>query len=70
MARRRFLGDMAAWAMALGADETSVDSQSGQRALIIPSASITFWDSASGGTQYTDLLDSIGTPHNLGDLRR
>ena len=36
MARHWFLGDMAAWAMALGADETSVDSQPGKRALMIP----------------------------------
>lgn len=62
MARHWFLGDMAAWAMALGADETSVDSQSGKRALIIPAASITFWTAQTGGTQITDLLDSIGTP--------
>lgn len=48
--------------MALGADETSVDGQSGKRALIIPSATLTFWNAQTGGTQYTDLLDSIGTP--------
>lgn len=62
MARHWFLGDMSAWAMALGADETSVDSQSGKRALMIPSASITFWTAQSGGTQYTSLLDAIDTP--------
>lgn len=62
MARHQFLGDLAAWAMALGADETSVDGQSGKRVLMIPSASITFWTAQTGGTQYTDLLDSIGTP--------
>jgi hypothetical protein len=62
MARHQFLGDIASWAFALGADETSVDAQSGKRALVIPSASITFWTAQTGGTQYTDLLDSIGTP--------
>lgn len=62
MARRKFLGDMAAWAMALGADETSVDSQPGKRALMIPAAPIGFWTAQSGGDPYLDLLDSIGTP--------
>lgn len=62
MARHLFLGDMASWATAMGADETSVDSQSGIRALFIPGASITFWSAQTGGTQYTDLLDAIGTP--------
>jgi hypothetical protein len=62
MARHFFLGDLSAWAMALGADETSVDSQSGKRVLMIPSASVTFWTAQTGGVQYTDLLDSIGTP--------
>lgn len=64
MARHWFLGDMSAWAMALGADETSTDSQSGKRSLVIPGASITFWTTLTGGTgdQYVDLLDTIGTP--------
>lgn len=62
MARHKFLGDTAAWAVAMGADETSTDSQSGKRALVIPSASITLWTDQSGGTQITDLLDAIGTP--------
>jgi hypothetical protein len=64
MARHWFLGDMSAWAMALGADETSIDSQSGKRSLVIPDASITFWTTLAGGTgdQYGDLLDALGTP--------
>ena len=62
MARHWFLGDLASWAMALGADETSVDSQSGKRVLMIPSASVTFWTAQTGGAQITDLLDTIGTP--------
>lgn len=62
MARHRFLGTPADWAMALGADETSVDSQPGKRSLVIPSASLTFWSAVTAGTQYTDLLDAIGTP--------
>jgi hypothetical protein len=61
VARHKFLGDLAAWAMALGADETSTDGQSGKRALIIPSGTITFWSARTGGTQYTDLLDDLGT---------
>jgi hypothetical protein len=48
--------------MALGADEISTDGQSGKRALIVPSATITFWSARTGGTQYTDLLDDLGTP--------
>jgi hypothetical protein len=48
--------------MALGADETSTDGQSGKRALIVPSGSVTFWTARTGGTQITDLLDDLGTP--------
>lgn len=64
MARHWFLGDLGAWAMSLGADETSIDSQPGKRSLVIPDASITFWNTLAGGTgdQYVDLLDAIGTP--------
>lgn len=62
MARHWFLGDMAAWAMALGADETSTDGQAGKRSLVIPSGSVTFWSANPGGTQYLDLLDAIDTP--------
>lgn len=62
MARHWFLGTPADWAMALGADETSTDSQSGKRSLVIPAATLTFYDAKSAGTQYTDLLDDIGTP--------
>jgi len=62
VSRHRFLGSVADWAMALGADETSTDGQSGKRALIVPSATITFWTARTGGTQITDLLDDLGTP--------
>lgn len=62
MARHWFLGGPADWATAHGADETSVDSQSGTRALFIGDASITFWDAPTGGTQITDLQDAIGSP--------
>ena len=62
MTRHTFLGDLASWAMAVGADETSIDSQLGKRALLIPSGEITFWSAATGGTQYTDLQDLLGNP--------
>ena len=60
--RHLFLGGMADWATGLGADETSTSSQSGKRALFIPGAVLTFWSAATGGTQYTDLLDGVGIP--------
>jgi hypothetical protein len=60
--RHLFLGGVADWATALGADETSTSSQAGKRALFIPSATLTFWGASSGGTQYTDLLDGTGNP--------
>lgn len=33
----------------------------GAHALFIPGAQLTFWTASSGGSQYTDLLDSLGT---------
>lgn len=61
MVRHLFLGGMADWTTGLGADETSTSSQAGKRALFIPGAVLTFWSASTGGTQYTDLLDSLGT---------
>lgn len=61
MSRHLFLGDLASWATDIGADETSINSQVGMRVLFIPSAQITFWSAATGGSQYTDLQDTIGS---------
>jgi hypothetical protein len=62
MGRHLFLAGMADWATDLGADETSVNSQAGIRALFIPDATITFYDAQTGGTPITDLLDALDTP--------
>ena len=61
MTRHLFLGGMADWATAAGADETSTGGLDGMRALFIPNATLTFWSASTGGTQYTDLLDMLGT---------
>lgn len=60
MAGHPFLGDIASWAFALGADEVSTDGQSGKRALVLPGGTIQFYDSRTGGTQYEDLTDLLG----------
>lgn len=59
--RHAFGADLSAWATDLGALATSQSGLSGYQALFIPNVEITFWDSVSGGTQYTDLLDNLGT---------
>lgn len=60
--RHSFGADLSAWATDLGAVETSQSGLSGYHTLFIPNVTITFWDSATGGNQYTDLLDNLGTP--------
>jgi hypothetical protein len=60
--RHSFGADLASWATDLGDDATSTSGQDGKLALFIPGAVISFYDSASGGTLYTDLLDNLGTP--------
>jgi hypothetical protein len=62
VARHWFLGDLAAWALDIGADETSINAQAGKRALLLPSGNLTFWSGSTGGTQLTDLLDNVGSP--------
>jgi lysophospholipase L1-like esterase len=51
MARHRF-GGIADYVITLGADNA---------ATLQPGATVTAWNSASGGTQYTDLVDTDGT---------
>ncbi|MCO6011405.1 glycoside hydrolase family 55 protein [Actinoallomurus purpureus] len=62
MARHLFFGDVASWALGLGADETAVSGQAGKHALVIPGGTVTLWTAASGGVQITDLLDALGNP--------
>lgn len=60
--RHTFGGDLASWSTDLGDDATSASGQDGKLALFIPGATIAFYDAITGGAQYTDLLDSLGTP--------
>lgn len=60
MARHTFLADMASWVMDVGAAQTSDSGLDGDTSLVIPGQDVTFWDSASSGTQLTDLLDGSG----------
>lgn len=62
MARHTFLGDMASWVMDTGASATSTSGFAGDTTLVIPGITVTFWSAASGGSQYTDLLNATGTP--------
>lgn len=59
--RHTFGGDLSAWSTDLGDTATSQSGQTGKLALFIPGAVIEFWDSVSGGTTYTDLIDHLGT---------
>lgn len=61
MARHTFLGDLASWVMDTGQSSTSTGGLTGDVTLVIPGATVTFYNSASGGTQYTDLLDAGGS---------
>lgn len=59
--RHSFGADLASWSTDLGDAATSQSGQDGNLALFIPGAEITFWAAITGGTQYTDLLDNLGT---------
>jgi hypothetical protein len=60
--RHLFGGDIAAWTIDLGDNATGQSGQDGYLAVITPSAEITFYDAATAGNQYTDLLTADGTP--------
>ena len=49
------------WTMVLGA-ETESNGVKLRPAIAAGPVTVTFWDSATGGTQYTDLLDASGEP--------
>lgn len=55
MARHLF-GSIADFVVAPG-DSVTVGSITGNQTLLVPSAVVSFWSAASGGTQYSDLLD-------------
>lgn len=56
-----FGADLASWSTDLGDAATSQSGQSGNLALFVPGAEIQFWTAITGGAQYTDLLDNLGT---------
>ncbi len=60
--RHSFCGDMASWVMDAGAATTSTGGLTGDFAVAIPYQAVTFWDSETGGSQLTDLLDANGNP--------
>lgn len=62
MARHWFLGDMAAYVFDTGTSETSNSGLAGEDSLVIPSQEVIFFDSDTGGNQYSDLLDKSGNP--------
>lgn len=61
MARHTFGGDLTSWTFGLGDVVTAASGISGPQALIRTDRTVTFWDAATGGNQYTNLLDSTGT---------
>ena len=65
MARHWYGQTLTDWSMTLG-EQTEVETEAGTMKVAPVSAAgpkpITFWNAASGGTQYTDLLDASGNP--------
>lgn len=59
MARRLF-GSIADYVVAPGGAVTSPIA--GNETILVPGKTLTFWNGASGGSQYTDLLDLSLTP--------
>jgi hypothetical protein len=59
--RHTFGGDLSAWATDLGDNATSQSGQAGYIALYVPNATITFYDAVTGGNEYSDLQDLLGT---------
>jgi hypothetical protein len=62
VARHKFGGALCDWTFDVGDAATSTGGLDGNLAVVIPSAEVTFWDAATGGTQITDLTDLTGTP--------
>ena len=62
MTRHLFLGDIAAWALGVGGDETALSGVAGKHALVIPGGVVAFYTARTGGTQITDLQDVLGNP--------
>lgn len=60
--RHLFGGSLDAWTFDLGDDATSQAGMDGFLAIVVPARTVTFWDSAAAGTQYTDLQDLAGAP--------
>lgn len=60
MARHTFGGSLTDWTIALGDVATAASGVTGPAALVQRGVTISFWSAQSGGTQYTDLLDSTG----------
>src|SRR5690606_34088743 len=61
MARHWFGQSLTDWTMILG-DETESEGVKLRPAITAGPVTVTLWDSATGGTQYTDLLDASGAP--------
>lgn len=61
MARHWFGQSLTDWTMFLGG-VTEVEGVKFRAANAAGPVTVTFWDSETGGTQYTDLLDASGTP--------
>lgn len=62
MTRHTFLADLASWVTDTGTSTTSTSGLPAVASLAIPGHEVTFWDSPSGGTRHTDLLDATGSP--------
>lgn len=61
MTRHTFGGGIADFVVAPG-DAASAGDIDGFLTLLVPGADITFWDALEAGTQYENLLDTLGTP--------
>jgi hypothetical protein len=60
MARHWFGQSLTDWSMALG-EETEIEGVKYRPVSATGPVAVTFWNAASGGTQYTDLLDASGS---------
>lgn len=59
---RYWAGGTAADYTILAGDTVTVGGSTGQNAVIVGGVDVTWWNAETGGTQYTDLLDSDGLP--------
>jgi hypothetical protein len=58
---RHLFGDIGSFTVAAGNSET-VGAITGYATLLVPSVTVTFWNAVTGGSQYTDLLDTSSNP--------